>query len=29
MPKHELKLAAIQTAYPFAVRNAARAMLKD
>lgn len=29
MPKHELKLAAIQTAYPFAVRNTARAMLKD
>ncbi|MBV8759251.1 MAG: hypothetical protein JO257_18330 [Deltaproteobacteria bacterium] len=29
MPKHELKLAAIQTAYPFAVRNVARSMLKD
>lgn len=29
MPKHELKLAAIQTAYPMAVRNTARAMLKD
>ena len=29
MPKHELKLAAIQTAYPFAVRNTARGMLKD
>ncbi len=29
LPKHELKLAAVQTAYPFAVRNAARSMLKD
>jgi hypothetical protein len=29
MPKHELKLAAIQTAYPMAVRNTARGMLKD
>ncbi len=29
MPKHELKLAAIQTAYPMAVRNTARSMLKD
>lgn len=28
-PKHELKLAAVQTAYPFAVRNAARMLLKD
>jgi hypothetical protein len=27
-PKHELKLAAIQTAYPHAVRNAARLMLR-
>ena len=29
MPKHELKLATIQTAYPMAVRNTARGMLKD
>jgi len=29
MPKHELKLAAIQTAYPMAVRNTARSLLKD
>src|SRR3569623_3046938 len=29
MPKHELKLATIQTAYPMAVRNTARSMLKD
>lgn len=29
MPKHELKLAAVQTAYPFAVRNTAKAMIKD
>jgi hypothetical protein len=28
-PKHELKLAAIQTAYPQAVRNAAKAMLRN
>jgi len=29
LPKHELKLAAVQTAYPHAVREAARRMLKD
>ena len=29
LPKHELKLAAIQTAYPHAVRDAARRMLRD
>ena len=29
MPKHELKLAAIQTAYPMAVRSVARQILKD
>jgi len=29
MPKHELKLAAIQTAYPMAVRSVARQMLKE
>jgi hypothetical protein len=29
LPKHELKLAAIQTAYPFAVRDQARRMLRD
>jgi hypothetical protein len=28
-PKHELKLAAIQTAYPAAVRNAAKMMLRE
>jgi len=28
LPKHELKLAAIQTAYPHAVRDAARRMLR-
>ena len=28
-PKHELKLAAVQTAYPFAVRNAARMLIKE
>ncbi len=28
-PKHELRLAAVQTAYPFAVRNAARMLLKE
>lgn len=28
LPKHELKLAAVQTAYPFAVRDAAKRMLK-
>ena len=29
MPKHELKLAAVQTAYSFAVRSAAKTMLKE
>jgi hypothetical protein len=29
MPKHELKLAAAQTAYPFGVRDAAKRILKD
>ena len=29
LPKHELKLAAQQTAYPHAVRDAARRMLRD
>ncbi len=29
LPKHELKLAAIQTAYPFAVRDQARRMLRE
>ena len=29
LPKHELKLAALQTAYPHAVRDAARKMIKD
>ncbi len=29
MPKHELKLAAVQTAYSFAVRSAAKTMLKQ
>jgi hypothetical protein len=29
LPKHELKLAGTQTAYPFAVRDAAKRMLKD
>jgi hypothetical protein len=29
LPKHELKLAAIQTAYPFAVRDAARRLFRD
>jgi hypothetical protein len=29
MPKHELKLAAVQTAYPMAVRSVARQMLKE
>lgn len=28
-PKHELRLAAVQTAYPHAVRNAARMLLRD
>jgi hypothetical protein len=27
-PKHELRLAAVQTAYPFAVRNAAKMLLR-
>jgi hypothetical protein len=29
LPKHELKLAAIQTAYPLAVRDAAKRIVKD
>jgi hypothetical protein len=29
LPKHELKLAAQQTAYPFAVRDVAKRLLKD
>ena len=29
LPKHELKLAAMQTAYPHAVRDAAKRMLKE
>jgi hypothetical protein len=29
LPKHELKLAATQTAYPFGVRDAARRLLRD
>jgi hypothetical protein len=29
LPKHELKLAGTQTAYPFTVRDAAKRMLKD
>jgi hypothetical protein len=29
LPKHELKLAGTQTAYPFAVRDAAKRMLRD
>ena len=29
MPKHELKLAAVQTAYPMAVRTVARQLLKE
>ena len=29
LPKPELKLAAAQTAYPFAVRDAAKRMLRD
>ena len=29
LPKHELKLAATQTAYPFAVRDAAKRMLRE
>lgn len=29
MPKHELKLAAVQTAYPMAVRSVARTLLKE
>ncbi|HLL23070.1 MAG TPA: PilZ domain-containing protein [Kofleriaceae bacterium] len=29
LPKHELKLAATQTAYPYAVRDAAKRMLKE
>jgi hypothetical protein len=29
LPKHELKLAGVQTAYPFAVRDAAKRMLRE
>ena len=29
LPKHELKLASTQTAYPYAVRDAAKRLLKD
>lgn len=29
LPKHELKLAALQTSYPYAVRDAAKRMLKE
>jgi len=29
MPKHELKLATVQTAYPMAVRDAARRLMKE
>ena len=29
LPKHELKLAAMQTAYPFAVRNIAKQILRE
>ena len=29
MPKHELKLATMQTAYPMAVRDAARRLMKE
>lgn len=29
LPKHELKLASMQTAYPFAVRDAAKRLLKE
>lgn len=29
MPKHELKMAAMQTAYPYAVRDVAKRLLKD
>ena len=29
LPKHELKLATTQTAYPYAVRDAAKRLLKD
>src|SRR5687767_13001947 len=29
LPKHELKLAATQTAYPFAVRDAAKRMIRE
>jgi len=29
LPKHELKLAAIQTAYPFPVRDAAKRMIRE
>jgi hypothetical protein len=29
VPKHELKLAAVQTAYPHAVRDAAKRLLRD
>jgi hypothetical protein len=29
LPKHELKLAAVQTSYPYAVRDAAKRMLRE
>ena len=29
MPKHELKIAAMQTAYPHAVRDVAKRLLKE
>jgi hypothetical protein len=29
LPRHELKLAAVQTAYPHAVRDAARKLIRD
>jgi hypothetical protein len=29
MPKHELKLATMQTAYPMSVRDTARRLIKD
>ena len=29
LPKHELKLAAVQTAYPYSVRDAAKRMLRE
>jgi hypothetical protein len=29
IPKHELKLVAVQTAYPYSVRDAAKRMLRE